>query len=256
MTVDRIPLKTSERLWLAGEGIVRWSAERPGLYRIFDQDPRVLAGFSGREYSRDQYPQFIADLGLSSANLVCVKQEHTSDLFVPEDSKSENKVQVADGIVTAQRGIAVGVRTADCVPLFCYDPTKQVIAIVHAGWKGSWKGIAGSAVKLMADRFGCDYADILAVIGPCIRFCCYEVGEEFRNYFPDFYKLPPQQPADSRAHVDLPAAIKADLLRTGMIASNISDVAVCNACHHDRFFSARRGDGEGRILSVMALLPL
>lgn len=83
-----------------------------------------------------------------------------------------------DAFVTALSGVAIGVRTADCVPVLLYDPVKRVVAAVHAGWKGTVLHISQVAIDCMGQRFGCVASDLRAAIGPAIGFDSFQVGEE------------------------------------------------------------------------------
>ena len=90
-----------------------------------------------------------------------------------------------DAFVTRLPGVAVGVRTADCVPVLLYDPVKRVVAAVHAGWKGTVLHISRKAVGVMARQFGCEPGDLRAVIGPGIGPDSFQVGEEVAGHFKD-----------------------------------------------------------------------
>ena len=79
--------------------------------------------------------------------------------------------------------MAIGVRTADCVPILLYDPVKRVIAAVHAGWKGTVLRISQNALEVMAFKFGSSAADIKAVIGPAIGPDSFQVGIEVAEKF-------------------------------------------------------------------------
>ena len=84
----------------------------------------------------------------------------------------------ADGLVTAERGLYLGILTADCVPILLFDPGLSVVGAVHAGWRGTAKDISGKAVRKMRDEFGCKSSELLVAIGPAVGPCCYGVGEE------------------------------------------------------------------------------
>lgn len=82
----------------------------------------------------------------------------------------------------------VTVRTADCVPVLLHDPVRQVVAAIHAGWRGAVAGIVPKTVALLASRFGTVPKDVRMAIGPSAGACCYEVDEpvltRLRDVFP------------------------------------------------------------------------
>ena len=117
-------------------------------------------------------------------------------------------------------------RTADCVPVFIYDPVKHVIALAHAGWKGTEQRIAFKTVKDMQKKFGCQPQDLKAVLGPSMCPCCYEVGPEFQEYFPkDITRR------NGKLYVDVSAANRRQLTEAGIPDANIFDCGICFLFH-------------------------
>ncbi|MBI5886184.1 MAG: peptidoglycan editing factor PgeF [Deltaproteobacteria bacterium] len=160
----------------------------------------------------------------------------------------------ADAIITALPDIPIGVLTADCVPILIYDPVKNVAAAVHAGWKGTVKGVVVAAVKAMSGRFDSSPADLRAAIGPHIRECCLRVGDDVREAFAaSFGEI------DNLFHIDavglrldLRAANLRQMVGVGLDVNHITTDAPCTACHTDRFYSYRKEGGKtGRQLSFI-----
>ena len=87
-----------------------------------------------------------------------------------------------DAIITKQRNIVIGVLTADCAPLILYDPKKEMISVIHAGWKGAIKGIVKKVIKFFIKK-GSKSKNLIVVIGPCISQNNYEVKEDFVKKF-------------------------------------------------------------------------
>jgi YfiH family protein len=167
-------------------------------------------------------------------------------------------VPQCDGLVTDRRGLALVITAADCVPICLFDPVKQVVGAVHAGWRGTVAGIGAQAVRLMQRRFGSNPASIHAAIGPSIGPCCYEVDEQVavpvRRYYgsaSDRMMHPSREP--SRHMLDLWAANREDLARTGV--RNVAITGECTSCSVDRLFSHRAESGKaGRGAAVIALI--
>src|SRR5262249_40487911 len=109
---------------------------------------------------------------------------------------SGDSLPSGDALLTNQPGILLSVRTADCVPILFVDPARHVIAAVHAGWRGSLQRIAEKTVGEMRRALHSQPEELLAAIGPSIRACCYEVGQEVVEAFggrftrcEDYFKL-------------------------------------------------------------------
>ena len=163
-------------------------------------------------------------------------------------------------------GIAVGARTADCIPVLLYDPVRPAVCAVHAGWRGTVLGITAKAIREMSSRFGTVPADVRAVIGPGIGFESFQVGEEVVEAFreADFpmeriYSFRGQRIPDTMQgghHIDLWLANRWLLTESGLQDANIQTVGLCTYMHNDRFYSARReGIHCPRIINVIRLDP-
>ena len=124
--------------------------------------------------------QVAAALGVTNSHLVSAYQIHSADVVIVDAPFSERPK--ADGLVTAKRGIALGVLTADCGPVLFADVKAGVIGACHAGWKGALTGVTESTVVAM-ESLGAFRRNIIAVLGPTISQSAYEVGPEFPKAF-------------------------------------------------------------------------
>ena len=197
---------------------------------------------------------------LDAGALVTVKQRHTSDVVIVKTPWTWDDAPDADALVTARRGIALGILTADCVPVLLADPAAPVIGAAHAGWRGAFDGILANTVLAMT-KLGAERGRIVAAIGPCIGQASYEVGPEFRARFTardaTFARYFTPAKANGHAHFDI-AGFAADCLRRAGVESVI--VQGSDTCAEETtFFSYRRSvlRGEpdyGRQLSAIALV--
>jgi polyphenol oxidase len=149
-----------------------------------------------------------------------------------------------DGIVAATAGIALGIFTADCVPILMVDADRRIVAALHAGWRGTIAGIAGEGVSAMV-ALGARPASIRVALGPSIGLCCFEVdaalAEDFARRIPGA-NTHARDGRPGKAYLDLRAILRDQLQREGLEAASITDVGPCTRCANDRFFS-RRGEG-------------
>ncbi len=118
-----------------------------------------------------------------SKEIFLVKQNHTNKfIFLSKNSKTKNRSIDADAIITEKKNFPIAILTADCVPILIFDKKKKIIAAIHAGWKGAYKGIIQKVVKFMFTK-GCKRNDLIAAIGPCISVKNYEVQNKFKDMF-------------------------------------------------------------------------
>ena len=117
-----------------------------------------------------------------SKKIILLDQTHSNKFhYISKSSKFNNKFE-GDALVTDKTNIPIAVLTADCAPILIHDGNKGMIAAVHAGWKGAYKGIVKKVVKFMIKK-GCSSKDIIAAIGPCISTNNYEIKEDFKKKF-------------------------------------------------------------------------
>ena len=103
-------------------------------------------------------------------------------IFVNKNFKSSSKKIRADAVITNQAKLPIAILTADCVPILLYDKQKKIIAAIHAGWRGAFKGIISRVIKFMLMK-GCKQKHIIAAIGPCIGKNNYNVRDDFKKKF-------------------------------------------------------------------------
>ncbi len=160
-----------------------------------------------------------------------------------------------DALVTAEVGVPLLMRFGDCAPVLFFDPVRRAIGIAHAGWRGVAAGSVPATVEALAGRLGCERADLWAGVGPTIGPCCYEVGPEVvdavRAACPDGAEV--VRRVDGRVHLDLPAAVEAQLDAAGV--GRVENSHLCTACRRDEFFSHRAERGHtGRFGILMELI--
>ncbi|MCC6759270.1 MAG: peptidoglycan editing factor PgeF [Candidatus Omnitrophica bacterium] len=208
--------------------------------------PLGAAGLSGpqKDFLRNA-------LSINPPKVYTMRQVHGNRVLVigAKDIPQNSNIPEADAMVTNVPGIVLSVRTADCLPVFLYDPHSKCIGLVHAGWKGSALKIVSETVKVLSRTFESDPKDILAAFGPSIRECCYEVGEEFAKTFPGevFQRK-------NTMCLNLPLVNRNQLLNSGVKDENIFESGECTVCTKG-FYSFRRDQEKaGRHLSLMTMV--
>lgn len=158
----------------------------------------------------------------------------------------------ADGVVATTPGLAACISVADCVPVLLADPESGAVGAVHAGWRGTIAGIAREGVAALAREAGARPERLLAVIGPSIGPCCYEVSPDLAERFAR--TLGPEVIRPGAApRLDLWAANAVVLREAGLAPEHVEVLGRCTACERDRFFSHRRDAGRtGRQVAYLA----
>jgi len=189
-----------------------------------------------------------------------VNQVHGDAIFVikPHGSFFSSRDELNyDAIVTSRANLAICIKTADCVPVFIVDKVKKVIAVVHAGWKGTALEISAKVIRLMINQYRCQPQDILAAIGPSIGHCCYEVDSTTADAFRKLsnYEFFLQQgKKKDKWMLDLPEANRMQILAAGIPEDNIEVSGYCTNCNQDMFFSHRGSGGvTGRQVNFMMI---
>ena len=191
-------------------------------------------------------------------HFVVANQTHSDHIVVVDEALQkgwhslEDAITDCDALMTHVKGCMLGILTADCVPILLYDKEKEVVAAVHAGWKGSQANIVGKSVQKMQEVYGSSPEEIVAVIAPSIGKCCYEVGEEVAKHF---YEMPQSFSKEGEKYrLDLPYINKYQLLEAGLKEEHITLSHLCTACDTQHFFSYRKEQGcSGRFMSLIGL---
>jgi hypothetical protein len=162
---------------------------------------------------------------------------------VVEAGAGTEPVEEADAVASATPGVAACVSVADCVPVLLADPRSGAVAAVHAGWRGTLAGVAAEGVRVLVERHGSRPGDLLAVIGPGIGPCCFEVERALATRFRDELGPVVASPRDQGSRVDLWAANQVVLRRVGVHRSRVEVLGRCTSCEERTFFSHRRDRG-------------
>lgn len=203
-----------------------------------------------------------AAIGASLDDLVVANQVHGSAVQVVDAADrgrgaydATSAVADADALVTATPGVLLGVLLADCVPVVLHDPRRGVVAVAHAGWRGTVAHVVGETVRTMVERFGCDPATVHAGIGPSIGPASYEVGPEVAAAATAAFGEAAGVLVShgGRTTFDLWLANRYDLRASGVPAEHISCVEVDTFNATDQFFSHRVGAPTGRFMAFAAL---
>lgn len=212
------------------------------------------------DYIVDQNRKLIANaVGFDYEKAVGAKQIHSSLVMTVSAADAGRMDFECDGFVTKDRGIALTIKTADCVPILFCDKNAGVIGAVHAGWRGTVSRIAPICLEKMV-KLGAKKENVKIAIGACIHSCCYEVDNDFTCAVENAigHELCMQfvlkDKIGDKYHADLVGLNRALLEEVGADGENIFVCSECTCCKPDIFFSHRASGGKrGVMMSAIVL---
>jgi hypothetical protein len=177
---------------------------------------------------RPYYEEMVFALGFNADNLCLAEQIHGNLVSTVDEPKGFNSpIPKADGLITFQKGVMLGVFVADCCAVLIADRRGRGVSIVHSGKAGSELGIVKNAIRKFNDH-GIESSDLIVQLSPCIRPPAYEI--------------------------DFPATIITDCLSFGVPEESIFDVNECTSLNLEKFYSYRAENGKtGRLLGLIGI---
>ena len=177
-------------------------------------------------------------------NLIKNKQIN-SNIVNKVDKDNIGQIIDGDAIITNEKNVPLLILTADCVPVVLVDKVNKAVGLVHAGWRGTYGKICSETLQSMKENYNTNTEDVVAIIGPSIGKCCYEVSydlvEKFSALLPNadekIYEI-----RDEKYYLDLWEINTQILKEFGVLKSNIINMNICTSCNCDRFFSYRKHD--------------
>ncbi|NOX20851.1 MAG: peptidoglycan editing factor PgeF [Nitrospirae bacterium] len=209
------------------------------IYPVNLNNRQVLAFFTDKDTAIINYT--LESLSISSFKaLYMPRQGHTDNVQILLKWQDTRSVSISDAVITNLKGILIGVKTADCLPILLSSKDGALVAAVHAGWRGTAKAILKKTLDIMINRFSLSADDILVAMGPSIRGCCYEVGPEVVEKIIEVTGQGEHiKNTNTGFYVDLCKANTRIALGAGVPAENIWVSEYCTYCNPERFHSYR-----------------
>lgn len=256
-----VPILRAHSLRSAKHGfLTRQGGVSSGVYTSLNcsfRENRDIEERDKKEHVIENRKRAVEAAGLNIQNLCTLSQVHDNKVVILE--KVPSVLPQADGVVTAEPHLVLGIQTADCVPVLFLDEENKVIGAAHAGWKGALAGVVQETVTAMK-KCGAKVSSIHAAIGPCINQSCYEVGEELYKAFLDqslaneeFFK---RRDVPSKFLFDLPGYVEHQLRALNL--RQVERLPYSTYEQEDLFFSCRRSTHRhekdfGGHLSIISL---
>lgn len=221
-------------------------------------DENIKIAFTNRNVdakSSEDMKNFSAKYGFNHDNIVYNTQVHGADVRIVEsgDDFTENGKE-ADGLITSLQATPLLIFTADCVPVVFYDKNQGVVALAHAGWRGTYGNIAEEMVNIMTNKYRCKVEDVKTIIGPSISVDNYEVSYDLIEKFaalevPNYYKE-----VDGKYYLDLWKLNKELLKKCDILEDNIKIIDFCTVRDNDKFFSYRLDNATSKRIGTIIQL--
>lgn len=236
----------------------RYNGYSKGLYASFNANE--FCGDSIEAVSKNRL-MLCNYLRINPSKLIIPHQTHgvkcicVGEKFLSKNNEERNKeLEGVDALITNNSRVCITVSTADCIPILMYDTKNNVIAAVHAGWRGTLLRITRVVLNGMKKEYGTMPKNVVAAIGPGISLKAFEVGDEVYEAFADkgfsMMEIAKFNSNTNKWHIDLIRCNRNELEDSGVLSQQISESNICTFYSYKRFFSARRlGTKCGRILN-------
>lgn len=203
-----------------------------------------------KDYGIDNLNSITRDFNLKSVEYL--NQIHSDKVYIYDTSNKSMKYEEGDSLITKEENIAIGVFTADCVPIIIVDVKNNVIASIHSGWKGTFNSIVIRTLEKMVSEFNIDVNETKVFIGPHIRQCCYEVSEELKESFIEKTSIDKDILFKGR-NLSMEECILKDVRNFGIDENNIYSLKLCTHCEENiKLYSYRKSAGTyGRLFSFV-----
>ena len=201
-----------------------------------------------KNYGIENLNSIVKDFNLD--NIEYLNQVHSDKVFIYDGLNEKIKDEEGDAIITKEDNTAIGVFTADCVPIIIADVKNNIIASIHSGWRGTFNSIVTKTLDKMLNEFNIDINETKVFIGPHIRQCCYEVSEDLKKSFVEKTKIKEDILFKGR-NLSLEECILKDLREFGISEDNIYSLNLCTHCENNiKLYSYRKSVGTyGRLFS-------
>ena len=240
----------------------------PKLFHAFSTkaDGNMASAISGKIYEFDQVVKnrenFLRKVGISIDSCICMWVVHGEEVRIAEKKEAGksmtdyNNALRLDSLITSEKELYLFLNIADCLPLILFDPVKEVVGVIHAGWKGVDLEIIKKAVRRVNQEYGCKPSDLVVGIGPCARKDSYI--KENLNQKNDLRWQPfLEYIGESKYKIDLVGLCEKQLTESGFLDKNIIDCYI-DTVKDNRFFSHVREsklpiNQQGRFACVVGI---
>ncbi|MFA5990827.1 MAG: peptidoglycan editing factor PgeF [Candidatus Doudnabacteria bacterium] len=228
------------------------------MFKLFKKYPNLKFGLSqkadgpmelGGSVSFPNRKSFFAKSNIQLNQTVCSKLAHSENVVWVNKKNAGTVIQDVDGLVTQDLEVVLTVTVADCYPIYFYDPKKNIIGLIHSGWRGSVSNLIANAINTIGGNPG----SLLVGVGPGIGPCHFEIQKDILQKFKEFPNA--QGNRCGKIFINLPKIIQIQLTNSGIMSENIEFADDCTYCKRNKYFSYRR-DHPTSIQAMVAYISL
>ncbi|OPJ56869.1 laccase domain protein [Alkalithermobacter paradoxus] len=225
-------------------------------FDCLEKYPFIKAAFTNKNIdakNKEDIRNICDELGFCYNNLTFNKQVHGDKINIVNNDNI-GKVYEGDGIVTNLQNVPLLIFVADCVPIALVDTKNEVIGLAHAGWRGTFEEIPKKLIDKMKSEYNSNVEDIIAVIGPSIGPCCYEVSYDLFNKFNNKFTNDNKSLyiiKEGRYFLDLWSINEHVLYASGIKIDNIIHSNMCTCCNDELFHSYRKDDKTSKRMGFL-----
>lgn len=228
------------------------------ILNIFDKYPNLVIGFSTisdnnmrirpsgsveiDDRAKENRIRFLQSLGINSKSVVSPVLSHSNNVLIVSDADRGKTFENIDALITDKLGVFLNLTVADCMPIFLYNPEKNVISLVHVGWRGLENNILKNAITKLKEAYGSNPLSVIAGIGPHIGVCHYEIKDDVLGRFKTYPDAIVSR--DNQNFLNLGAIAQTQLTNLGLKPGNIEVNSECTLELRDKYFSFRRDKPE------------
>lgn len=232
------------------------------MLKFFPHHPEILAImservdgsmklFPGTKENLENRRKFFENIGISENQVTSAEIVHGNKVAIIGKPTLEI-IPGVDGLITQKTGIFLSITVADCIPVFFYEPEKNIIALAHAGWRGILDGIIINSLEEMRELCG-KAENILVSLGPGMESCHFEIQKDVLSRFDKYPESVKER--DGKIFVDLKGIIQKQALDFGIRVENIENNPECTFENPERYFSYRRDKPE-KVEAMLVVIGL
>ena len=190
---------------------------------------------------------FLQQLNISPQQVAYVHQVHGNKIVAVEHGGDYGQ---ADALMTATANVFLTIRTADCTAVFVAAPDVPAVGIAHAGWRGTRKHVAIKLLQTMMQKWRLNPQEIYVALSPALQVCCFQVTEEFLDFFPPQFF----QKKNGNWHFHMQKALLHQIQSVGIPPEHILQSSECTACAGEAFYSHRANKTRHRHLNAIGIV--
>lgn len=227
------------------------------MFKIFQKYSNIISAVSEKKdgtmkLSAENRRRFFKKFGIKDSLAVRADLVHKNNIEIVSRKQAGKIVKETDALITADKSLFLTITVADCLPIFIFDPEKEIIGLVHAGWRNLAGNILEKTIRKIHENFGSLPENILIGIGPGISQCHFEIKEDVLRKFKPYLKDVLIK-RDDKTFLDLKKIAEIQLTNLGVKKQNIEISPECTFCLSDKYFSFRR-DKSKRLQTMIAII--